>query len=559
MEKKKKKRDIISEPPPEIDMAEAGRLLAAMATIINNTLHNYWLSKSDARVASDGAYKLLAGILKNCDTIAFRMMDGALIINGVTLESMTREIKTFVEQLSQLDIDNFTILRGATEDEFSNLLEIMAANRGELNALGGFAGLLADLELTHVQTKKMIYKEISEGQVVIYEDDIGKGGTGGDDDGERVGNILAFLKGDAPAADSSVSDDIKEIASDAERMADLILQAADVRQNESDIDSGESLSGFVVGCLRRTYDEMTHDKSYKTKAGKKRVTKNLLLLEEEILSKMRAMSDEFNDGDLEAISEAAEEMTDEIQIDTLADEYIAKRTASDAIEEQMLDLIDKRGIDQAIDGGLEETMKDRGLGADGWQELVVKAKSRHEQESDTAGPGLGGGMGMDGIGNVMDVVGRLDVLLNHMEQQFEQADQKGRDENSKTLVNTLTAVNTNVRTIAENTGQKIQQLVESLVADESAIDAIEASARQSGADIRITRREALQSIATIVNELSEPLAMIQSSLNMIESVTMGKLSDSQSSILDVAKENTATIANLLKTLKKVSNVVDTAK
>lgn len=558
---KKEKKDTKEEPAVDMQMAQV--LTEAIADIMNNTIHNYWLSARDAKSATAECFKTLQSFFKVHIKLAYRIFDGALMVNGSALREKSHNIEIFIKHLTILEIDNFTLFPSVSEKEFFDLLEILEAQPFELEQLGGFASCLEKFKIENIETKKLIFKEVSEEEVVVSKDMVGSGKEDGDGTGEeKIGSILAFLKGDIPTDDKNAIKNIQETANDSAKMAELILQAAEVRQSQANLEGGESMVDFVVGCLRRTYDGMTQDKSAKTKMGKKRITKNLMLLEEDILERMRNMSMEWDEEDLQAIVDATQEMTDELKIDTLADDFMSKRNATEESEQRMLEYVQSMGIDNV--DKLKQKLAERGFNANEWQQLVIQKglgagdgqgigeEGMGPGEGGTPGPGegLGGGMGAGfALGSLIEAIGHLDVLLGNMEEDVKETNEQARQGNSGKLVDVLEDVTGQVRELSLGTGEKIQHLIDNIQADADAVDAAE---NMAGSDLKVTRKQILHNLVAIIREIVEPLEVIKASLDMIKSQTMGGLNDNQNAALKLAVENADIIEQLLKKLERIT-------
>ncbi|OVE75582.1 hypothetical protein BVX97_04130 [bacterium E08(2017)] len=568
----------------KLEPDDAYNICEFIADIVNNTINSYWLSATDAATAAADCYQLLGKTLEKGGSLAFRVFDGSLMLNGDPIRQKSHNIEVFVEHLDSCEIDNFTITSEIDNAHFTNFLEVLEANKYELEQLGGFGACLERFDIKGVETKKIVFQEVSEEEVIVDKDDLKKGsgsGEGGPSE-QEVGSILAFLKGEIPTDDKDAVKQVQETATDAGQMADLIMNAADIRQQENPLEGGETMIDFVVGCLRRTYDGLTQQKSASTKTGKKRITKNLLLLEKEVLDRMRAMSDAWDDDDLQAIVDATQEMTDELKIDSLVDEYFVSQQHSEEKQKQIMEYIRSVGIDNV--DTLKQKLKAKGMQVDDWQQLVVKsgkggmgvgpgatptADAGHG-EGDGGGPGAGpgmgpgeggeglgagGGLGMGAgfaIGSLVEAISHLDVVLNNMEKDFNSEDVKASSNNSAQLVNILEDVTGQVRTMTEGTSEKIDFLLESISADSETINHAEQKAIEAGVEIKITRQNALKILVDIVREIEEPLAIIQSSLEMIQSNTMGGLNEAQGQALHLAFENTEIISGLMRKLETIA-------
>jgi hypothetical protein len=540
-EDKKPKKDKFT-PPPEIDVAEGSRLIDNISVILKNSIFHYWLSPSDATSAINECYKGLEALLKTCEQMTVRVVNGILMINGQTVETKSSEMQTFIDHLTSLKIDNFSISEGATKEEFAALFEIFCSQPFEMAQLGGFQAVLEKFQLKHVDTKKLIFREIDEEETVVLKTDLGgrgEGKGGGGSEGS-VGGILAFLKGDIPASDEKVAQAVKELASDPEKMAGLILQAAEI-QKAASVEGGETLVDFVIGCLRRTYEGASKNPDYATQKGKKKLSKDLILVEEQLLKRMREMSaPDWDEEDLEAITETADDLTEEIKIDALADEYMAKVSATEAIENNILDII-KSESGSAGQTAIEKKLMDRGLGVSGWQGLMIKSG---------VSKGEGGGFMP---GSVLQAIEHLDTLLDTMEKEFAKNGEPPAESEAQKVLNILEDVSKQIRHLSVKTGMKIQELVEGLKSDADAAMAIEKQAREGGKILALTRHQAFETVAEILREISEPIELIESAINMLNSQIFEDNLEQKANVMRIVSENTELVKALVEKLRAIAS------
>ena len=388
------KTDDMSSQEEDGGIPEADDLVRSMGLVFNNTFL-YGSAHGVTKKAVEESFGFLTRILEQCEEIVFNTTDDGLLVNGRQIELKNPLMHTFLTHLAELEISSFSLTRGMSEIKFNDLIEVLNAKPEELQTLGGFAEVVATVGLENVRASKVVYKRISEDELVTSKEEFvntavqkagGMAGMKETQEGEskgiseakgtegvNVGGILAFLKGDVSGQETSVAKDIQDVASDSNKLADLILHAAVVRQESPDIEGGESFGNLVVGCLRRAYDGLSKSPSIKTQKGKKTLTKSLMLLEKDVLDKMREMAGEVTTKDEEAVSDVIEELATELKIDSLAAEYMKKRNAVDTSEERLLRFIKTKGADQIGNTALEEKLSEGGLTPDGWQELLIKS------------------------------------------------------------------------------------------------------------------------------------------------------------------------------------------
>lgn len=587
---------------PHIGAALAQSLTESIAEIIHNGINHHWFSEEDAKSATSQCYEKLTKILQKYTPVAYRVLDNALIVNGTPLKEKTRHIESLVNQLDALSVDNFTIHAGITEENFSNLLEVMEAQPAELQLLGGFVNCIKDFNIKGVEAKSLVFQEMSDDEVVLSKDDAAKVGTGsgaGEGGEDAAATILAFLKGDVALDDKDVAKTVKDTANDASKMADLILRAAEVQQSQTGLEGGESMIDFVVGCLRRTYVGLTKDRSAKTQIGKKRIAKNLMLLEKEVLERMRSMTADWNDDDLNAIIEATQEMTDELKIDSIVDDFAAKRRAEAESKRQIIEYIESVGIDNV--DKLKQRLAERGFSSKEWQELLIQrglaegggsgSGSGAGAGSEGSGPGDGGapgatqglgagaGLGMGAgfsLGSLVEAISRLDILLGNMESSFDEdgprtapaSSGKGAGEGAGQGAGEGAGQGAGEGAgqgagegdgqgggdgdgVGEGAGKAREVMAEARANIRGLIDNI-----RDGADIfqspkgsegkPAKKKDIIRDLAAILEQIGQPLEAIRLSLDMVHGGNLGKLNQGQKGMLALALDNIDSIETLLE-------------
>jgi hypothetical protein len=510
----------------------------------------------------NACFETLEELLKESESIEFKVINSHILCNSAKIDETSANTEFLIQHMQDLEIQNFTITREAKSADFVKLLEIIEARPEELELLGGFVEFLGRVEVKGITSRKVIVKEISEEEVVVDKKDVSSQNSGPD-----VANIIAFLKGGAAEEQTGADKDVVEAASNPEQMASLIMQSAQVQQAENPMEDGETLVDFVVGCLRKTFTTLQSSRSGKTKTGRKRITKNLLLLEEEIIKRMREMSEEWSEEDIEEITQAVTEMTDEMKIDSLADDYISQRRLIEKSEAKILDFIKTKGIENIDDITIKNKLMDKGLSLNGWNELVIKSSPDGSGPGNGAGKGDGGsgpggmpGLGMlagggsgQGLGGLMEAISRLDLLLDNMEKQFESSKENARDEHADEVMKAFADVNKQVDVLVMKVEHSVESLIQEVQSDSQSVEAAEKNARGAGSTINRTRREVLTSVSGIIKNISEPLSMINTSLEMIQSRTFGSVNPNQSSIILVAKKNAERIKNVLERLSALGS------
>ena len=545
----------------ELNPEEAGEVVRVLGTIFSNSFL-YGPQHGVTTKAVKDAFAVLGVVFGRGAELSVNLADDELIVNGMTLEQKNPLMRMFATHLQDLEISSFTISNELDWESFLKLVEVLNQKPDVMKASGGLAQCVSALGIKGIATKTVVYKAVTEDDEIVNKEkieEVAKGlaavGSGKAGDGEGEGEpgpmdekasqtILAFLKGDVDASDKSLEKSVSAAANDASKLSELILQAAEIQRETAQIDGGESLSNMVVGCLRKTYDVLSQNKTSKTQKGKKNLHKMLMLVEKEILEKMRSMS-EGVDFDSDFFSEAIEEMEDEIKIDSLATDYMKKRNAIDSNEKKLLRFIKTKGLDKIEDTDLKDRLFEGGLDAAGWRELLVR--------SGAEGGGGGGGGGVPGIpgGGGLEVMGHLAVLLHQMENSIAQA--KEGSGGVAGLDKVAEGVQKEIRGLVAKTEKKIFDLVDDMQKENAA----EAIGQPVPEGKRMSRKRLMEILAEIAQELCQPLAVINCSVDMIRGGSLGEVAAAQVEMLSLASESGAKLQQLINKLMQISGVPDT--
>lgn len=558
-----------------VDMPACLELVRAMATSIKNTIHHYWFSRKDAEHAIAQCHHQLDAILDKSDELIFVILDKKLTLNKRNVDEPGSTYLAMIDHLVECGIENFTLLKGVSLADFAKFMQILSSSTHALNAGGGFTKVIADAQLQHIVTRKVILREVAEFEVVVNQSEVGGGGGAGSaappPQPQDTANILAFLKGDVSTPDKDTADRINKLASDAEKMAELIMQAVSIRRADHATGSPEMLTDFVVGCLRRTSEAMSGNKAVQTNTGKKKFVKNLLLLEEQVLKRMRETSSAWSDEDLSRIAGSVERLTADTELDRLAEEVATKRHACEKSEEQLVKLLKTRGVQDVSDIGSPEKLSGDGIGLQGWHELLLKTggagggsgTGNGQNSPDAASSGTGTGdsavgaagpaRGGSPLGALFEAISHLETLLDTMEKSYEKSDDLLRKQNGEKLMQAFRDVNVAVHGIVADVSERIREVLAAVKEDGESVRIMEENAKRAGLVLKHPRREILGTLTCIMRQISEPLALVDSSLEMVLSKTMGGVTVNQNTLLTLARENVGRISDLMKDLETIGN------
>ncbi|MCX6995665.1 MAG: hypothetical protein NTV49_00925 [Kiritimatiellaeota bacterium] len=257
-----------------------------------NNISLYGASHKGAQQALDESFAVLDRILAQAADLNFSVSsDGALLVDGQAVELSTAPIAALGKRLQLLETGGLTFTRGMTRAELVRFMELLAAPPGMIKAVGGsLTALLRQGSLQHVQTQRVSYQLITDEQKVVARNEADDAAAAAST--LSVGEIIAFLKGEAAGETGKLPEEIRALLSDTDKLAGLILKAADIRPDQAAVAGGESLGDLVVGCIRRLRDQAGAAAASKTASGKKELVKSLVLLEQGVLAKLRAAAGE---------------------------------------------------------------------------------------------------------------------------------------------------------------------------------------------------------------------------------------------------------------------------
>ena len=489
--------------------------------------------------AAADAHEKLSTALARKPRINLAMVDGKLRVNDKPVPDGNALVLAFAAKLKARRVSGFTIVAGLSSAETAALVTLMATSR-EVDGDNAFREALKKHQLIHILAEKSSYKRVSDDDTVVERDELedlkaktaggGKGGGsfvldlddatnepgkfnasnspgGGVDHAEsaqqRTQNILAFLKGEPGSAVSRVGDDVREAASDPEKLASLIMEAAVIRQRSEAADSGESLADLLVGCLRRAEESLSSPESDKPKPE---IRKSLLMLEKSVLEKLHKMMDGVTSYDTELFGDVGEE-EEELKIDSLAMDYVQRREALSESEQHMLKVLGPGAASSTVQQ-CRDALNRAGLGAAGWRELLVK------RETHPGGGEAGLGLPSD-IGVLTALLTQLDDLMKAEEQNGEQSGEMA------------TRIEHEVNRVTGSTRKKITSLGHRLqmVKDRN----------REGEETAFVIEEALhERLSEIVQELCQPATALNCAVSLVTEQQAGPLNEQQQNILGIA-------------------------
>lgn len=443
------------------------------------TVSVYGLDHPSVDQIIEQTFSELQNALKTTPSIAIGSFNGTLTVNGEPASAHDMPTKTIEKRLVSLKISHLVLNSGLSKKELKHLLGALCSPSDEKMKQTISSGVLKHVELDNVK-----YVVMHKGEKKV--------GAGGDHDQGitsidkpeppvQVGQIMAFLKGEPSA--SGAEKKVKDLLSDPEKLGQMIMDAAAVRQSTRSLAGGENMADIVIGCLRRTYDGMKREADFQDAKGKASLTKAMMLLEKTVLDKIRNALGPMSQSVDRRILSAIKEMEEEQHMDVLAAHYFEQRRKIEKVEERMIDYIQEHGEAKA-----REQFTSANLPPKDWHRLMVEAGVSEKK----SGGGISMGSGMD--------LSALAIVLEKIE------DLSHTDPNDPQQINTTIQSATNgLSTYADRIETRISELEGQIELEEKKNSLVDSNARH------LTREELMEEISNLTLALIQPLTVINAS------------------------------------------------
>ncbi len=513
-------------------------LVQIMGQTLNMALL-YGVTHKVTRSSLEISYTVITKFMEFHDHINFNISDGIMLINGEST-SGSPLAGSFMTRLTGLNLLSFTINQGLSLDECIALFTLFLTPPGKLDPGKNPTELMAGLGIVHIEAKSYSYRRVSED-----EPDAGAptGGTGTGTDAATttppqpaaeepvaaqpdLDNIMAFLKGDDLADPTRCAEDIRRLAADTEKLAELILRTVEIRTSMANLAEGESLTDLIVGCIQKVVQPIIKDPVAKTQKGRKQIKHSLLMLEKALLDRLQSMA---GDQAIHATEAMMEELVEDMDLDAIASKYMKNRRLAEQTNDKIAHLIERAAGDPEQLEELRERLTDQGLTQAGWQELTVKFSPPTPSTT-----GSGGGDGGAGSGDGVNEIKVLTLLLARI---------------GETIQHPAAEAPAQVQDLISETGQHLAALAE--ITDQK-IDTLQAMLNNEKESTTLSRQQILEVLAEIAQEIMQPLTIISGTVAMIRSLRTGPLTDTQGELLSMIAESGDRMAVLVNHLMNLA-------
>ena len=467
-----------------------------------------------SRTSLENSFPVLRDFVARHEQTHFSVDEGKLLVNGVAAPD-TPLAANIASRLSGLSFMSFVIEPGFSVEEYEKLMEIMLTPFAGLAAGQSASDVVHSLGFKHVQAKTFAYRRVADDE---SEPAVAAPSAPLPD----LANVMAFLKEDPNADAERSSEDIRQLASDSEKLAELILRSVEIRATAANLAEGESLTDLVVGCVSKVISRMSDAPAARTVKGRKQARKSLMLLEKALLQRLQKLA---GDQAAEAVEELVADTADSLDMETLAAKYARNRRATEESAGKLRRLIDQSGDDAGQMEELRGKLLEQGLTPEGWQELIINRPGPDGTESERTG------------GSTEDIRA-LSVLMARLEETVLRSQAAEIEKPSSELKELVAETNRHADRLARESERKIEALKRALRGD---------SKRPA-----LTGKALLETIAEMAQELSQPLTTMTIAISMLENRAAGHLDDTSSTILRMAAEGSKRMAHLIDCLMRIA-------
>ena len=528
-----------------MDITQVENLLRCLGQAVSS-MSIYGPQHKVTQVAVDEGFALLNQVLAHQPAVSLGVAEDRLLCDEHLIEAQNALLRTLLRRLTAMGVNSFEIRQGIKRDEFGRLMVVLGTASGSEAGPGdALAKAVRNGGFEHFHLKRMSYQVVAEDDVIIK-----KGAA------EQLAatpvevkppstsavatEIVAFLQGKSGEGGVSASGEAKEIASHPDKLAELVLRAAEIRPETAQVAGGETLGNMVVGCLRRLHDQMLSSPSCKTKQGKRELSRALVLLEREVVEQLHHLAgEEAAEAAGATIKAAVDDLVSDVRMDALAADYLKKHQQAVSTEQQLAAFIANRQgkPERAAElQDLHDKLTQGGLDAAGWDLLMLKSAGAVERP--------GGGAGSGGPPLAMLLMQLTDLL-----------DPAKRRENvpppREELAPVVSQLNYGVTRAIAGVAQKMGDLREKIknvqsLSEEAKVEDVHKQA--------LLRKDLIAMLAEIVQEIRQPMSVIISVVDMLNTGCLGTVPDVQRDMLTLAQQNGRRLCAIVDTLAGISGM-----
>lgn len=497
------------------------------------------------QLALDEGFAMLGQILACQPSVSLGVADDHLLCDEQMMEGQSALLRILIRRLNALGVSSFELRRGMLRDEFDRLLLVLGTSSGGETVPGDtLADAIRSGGLEHLHLKRMSYQVVSEDDVIVKKNAVEElsvpiGAPNPPAPPSLGVEIVAILRRQEDSGGAALSGPAaEELAAQPDKLAELVLRAADIRPGMAQLTDGETLGNMVVGCLHRLHDQLASAPARQTKQGKRELGRSLVLLEPEVVEKLRELAgDDVAAIAAATIKAAVDGMVSDIRMDALAADYLRKRKQAVSTEQQLTQFIAHRQGDPGRAAELQDLqnkLTSGGLDPAAWDLLLLK--SAQAKESGGAGTGAP----------------PLTTLLMQLTELLSPANRRDNTLPPREQVGAVVSqLNYGVTRAIAGVAQKFGDLRSKAMGIQPLPEQAPSAEMHKQA---LLRKDMLSLLAEIVQELRQPMSVIISVIDMLNTGRLGAVPDAQRDMLNLAHQNGRRLCAIVDTLAGISGM-----
>lgn len=449
----------------------------------------------------DEGFARLSNYLSDHGQLLLGQAEGRLIANSRRIASRTRNMQTLAQALAERDISALDFQPGTTSHEFREALEMLSMPPVALDGHGGVQAFMAKNKIHNISLAEVTAEPLLEEEVIVRPAADGVPGSeyapGNPENDAAV--LLSYLQTGNPAGADNARRAVASLVSDAHLIAEIILDAATVR-------SGDSFDGcdfgVLVDCVRRAANVIAGSPAADTSPGQLMLIGTLDDLREEILFSVQTEDDQ-GDYAQRTLGQVIEEAKELLNMERLFSDYAQKRKILASRERRIVDYLRDKGFGLSK-VELEQRLKEHGFSEELWNELWDKSFRRPARGRAGTSPGA---------------VDRFESFAKTSHE-----DGGKTDDFMEQLINNMADVELEIISLVEQTRARIDSLGKTFA---GALSSPVGPSRDQVLELA-------RLLVTIGHGLSEPVKMLSTSVEILRSTHLGKLSEAQHAVLQMA-------------------------
>ena len=315
-------------PERESKVADMAELIKRLCVALTN-VEMFSADHPVAKTGIDHAYEWLKTLFdKYRQAVVISVTGKRIVLDGLPLEERNPLVSKLAAKLDEVHTNNLFFHPETTAEEFQNFYRVLGKGPKVVNAGTGFAAMLAEIGVKHIELRDISYVMVTGDQKVVSRDAkvvAGVAETGASGDGEMVKYMIWKVLQKADEQKWLIN----EIKNNPQKMADMILDGLDLAMSRAEMgikDEEGSLEALLTN-IRKIGEGLVREEDVGGDAAKGEggddVGKALVTLENEIrLRSSKLMSSKVASGFVNEILHVVTGYADRARAKEVSDEFL---------------------------------------------------------------------------------------------------------------------------------------------------------------------------------------------------------------------------------------------